>query len=110
MAVKHDAIIPYLEIGKIRFNAWSPDTVGIPDTIDFTITTHEEGSDKIIDMYDKRHKLSELIKTIQDNPVAKVFGLETKLSEAEVKELDEKKSELLDYLQNLDKHYRWPNA
>ena len=59
MAIKHDSIIPYLEIGKIYFNAFAFVEEMEKDAVDLTIT--KKVRSKIIDVYKKRWYRSELV-------------------------------------------------
>ena len=100
MAVKHDSIVPYIEIGGIHVGAFAFTEELGEDKVDLLISR-----DTKIDLCDNRFNRYELIKLLEEKPVDIVFGLEGKLTAAEIKELNERKSEIIDYFQNLKKYY-----
>lgn len=104
MAIKHDSIIPYLEIGKIYFNAFAFVEEMEKDAVDLTIT--KKVRSKIIDVYKKRWYRSELVEALQKGSVASTFGLEGKLPDKELESLTEGKEEIIDYIKNLERYYK----
>lgn len=104
MAIKHDSIVPYLELGKLIFTAFAFVEEMEKDAVDLTIT--KKVHSKFVDVYKKRWYRTDLVDTLQKGSATSTFGLEGKLPDKELKNLDENKKDIIDYIKNLEKYYR----
>ena len=110
MAIKHDATIPYLEIGRLQFHAFIPD-LSVPNRIDLTIKKNVENPFiKVFEVHSNGCDIPTLVRRLKTESVETVFSLKSILSKAEVAQISEKKAEILNYFTNLERHYGWPNA
>ena len=110
MAIRHDGIIPYLEIGRFSFHAFIPN-LEVPNKIDLKITKDVKNPFmKVFQLYEQDWNKSLLIDLLQKERTETIFGLRSLLTKPEVAELNEKKSEILYYLINLEKYYKSPHA
>lgn len=106
MAIRHDGIIPYLEIGRVCFHAFVPDMRNF-NVVDLTITKNVSNRFvKIFEMYNKTWHRQDLINFLEIINVEKIFDLERVLTKVETAQLNDQKQEIIDYLNNLETQYK----
>ncbi|MEM2873951.1 MAG: hypothetical protein QW063_00625 [Candidatus Nanoarchaeia archaeon] len=101
VVVKHDAIVPYIEIGELYVIAYVEKSY---ENVCLTIA-RKDSSRKIVVLHEESYSRPALISLLNAKPVEKALGLERKLTNEEKSKLNASKADIINYLRELEHSY-----